>query len=223
MPLHLLLPHASQLSAIESDPPLGSILVLELDGLHAVGALVNASSFVREHPWCPLVVLCTEELLAGEIARMTAAPSTVVIARPSETPDGWRQAVRCRPNGGRAAWFAYLRLRLSEQAVELVRVSVEAFSEGSSIRRRLRAARLPPPRAWHALFQMCDLVSLAIASGYSQAEIAAVDGVSVRTLSRLCARCFGRSWQEVVSLGCWEAATECALRHWSLVDQRRPC
>lgn len=218
MPLHLLLPDASQLSAIESDPPLGSILVLELDSLYAFGALVDASSFVRQHPWCPLVVLCAEELAAGEIARMTVAPSTVVIARSSETADGWRQAVRCRPNGGRAACLAYLRLRLSAEAVELVRIALEDFTEGSSVRRRLRRARLPAPMVWQDLFDMCDCLTEAIAVGCTQAQMAARLGSSATTLSRRCARLFGETWPCLVAQGSCEAVMECGLRHLGVVS-----
>jgi len=211
--LRVLLPNASQLSPVLPNLPLGSLLVLSLDVTPGGSSLVKAAHCVREQPWCPLIVPCAEALARDELAHFVPLPASVTFAGPDDGPDEWRARVVARPDGGHAARLAYLGVRLRGDRVELIRAGLEDFTEGSSIRRRLRRARLPAPHAWRDLCAMCDCLSVAIASGRTQAEMAAACPVSVTTLSRRCQRLFGATWPELCALGTWEAVIECALRH----------
>lgn len=213
-----LLPNSSELSPVCPDLPLGSLLVLSLSCPHGGGDLVRAAHIVRTQPWCPLVIRCADQLLREELSHFLPIPASVFFAGREDGHDAWRAGISARPDGGQAARQAYLSLRLRSELVELIRVALQDFTEGSSIRRRLRRARFPAPHVWHDLRAMCECLAFGMASGRPQSEVAAAFGVSVTTLSRRCHRLFRTTWPELSALGNWEAVMECGLRHLGVMD-----
>lgn len=221
-PVYLLpSPHAAVQPYDGAEPPLGSVLVVDLS---AERTAYRAATTHARSPWCPVaalvrmpvqdpVVLSGIRGLGPHVALVPCHDHDVTAVGPILA------AVRTRPRPSTANLVDYVttRLGIPELADALVS-SIDADGEDrlsrSAVSRRLRPTAPLTGRDWAAI--------ATLAAFLGRGNGTASPGVSPRTLSAWCRRFLGLPIDAAQQVPGWEWVLEAAMRRAGLVQGWSP-
>ncbi len=201
--------------ALESVPPLGSVLVVQAASRDPEVHLSVIASVHDQAPCLPIAIPgAGVESITSMLSFVTGPLRPVLVeklADGGELAAAVRAAVRQRPEPAADDVVAYCRRRLSPSAADLIH-SALSDKQYRSLRRRLRRHQVAPPSIWRRRM----LVLKALSSGWqrpmSEYTIALALDLDPGRLSRACRACFAMSWPALVEIGTWEAVLEQGLR-----------
>jgi hypothetical protein len=195
----------------------GAILVVGAEGDPTLEDLVDLIGAWRRNPWCAAALLAPAALRRSVL--LSAVPGGMRVEAVGDTGDVAavvRAAIRAAiPSSGDCS--TYLANRLGTPTAAMVAKGIDPTFAGTGARRALARNRLPPPIFWRELFETIHWVAGATTESRSEARVADVAGVSVKTVSRRCSQLLGLPWREAIGFNVWEAVLELGLRHRGLV------